>query len=54
MSFELPRYTDPVTQSQNIVDQPDHPEQEIFADEDGGRFFCTLSSVDLTPDPQTR
>ena len=43
MSLELPRYTDTVPQSQNTVDQPDHPEQEILADEDGGKPFFTPS-----------
>ena len=54
MSFELPQYVDAVPQSQNIADQPDHPELEILADEDGGRFFNTLWDVKLTPYPQTR
>ena len=42
MSFELPGYADTVPQSQNTVDQPDHPEEEVLADEDGGRFFFQL------------
>jgi len=52
MSIELPRYTDTVPQSRNITDQPDSPEHEILADEDGGRFFCAFQwNVEFTPYP---
>lgn len=39
MSFDLPRYTNITSQSQDKTNHPDPPEQEILADEDGGRLF---------------
>ena len=51
MSFELPGYADTVPQPQNTVDQPDHPEEEVLADEDGGRFFFSTYGTWSSPPP---
>ena len=39
MSFDLPRYTNIISQPQDEVSQPGPPEKEVLADEDGGRSF---------------
>jgi hypothetical protein len=50
ISIELPQYTNVTTQPQRKVSQPDPPEQEVLADEDGGEsVFDLYSNPELTP-----
>jgi len=39
MSFDFPRYTNTASQPQKETSQPASSEQEVLADEDGGRLF---------------
>jgi len=49
MTFDLPRYANTASESPNKASQPDPPELEILADEDGGRPFSPLMECGIHP-----